>query len=135
MDVIPFPQWRAWFYTDEYGRNVVRLWLDEHEVPDPDRNAIQALLDICEYSGPEALSYCTLDLDDGFYALKCKHAGGIEMALVYYLGPFGPSEVTFLACAEIEGKKLRPSYVRGVAEENLEKLGQEPKRRRREPVT
>lgn len=136
VDVIPFPQWRAWFYEDENGRNVIRQWLDELSISGPDRIAFQSLIDICEYSGPDALSYCTRDLGDGFYALVCRHGkASVQLAPIFFRGPFSPTEITFLAGARIDGKKLKPGYAKGIAEENLLALKQEPKRRRRESIT
>lgn len=132
MHVIPFKPWRVWFYVDELGRNGIRLWLDEKRVPGPDRAAFQALLDILEYSGADALSYSTIELGNGFYALKSKHEGGVMLAPIFIQGPFSPTEVTFLAGAAFEGKKLKPRYAVGIAEENLEALRANPKRRRRE---
>ena len=120
---------------DETERNVIRTWLDDMDASVTDRAALQALIDICEFSGPDALSYCTLDLGDGFYAIKSKHEGGACLSPVYCRGPFSPTEITFLTGATIERKRLKPRYAAGVAEENLEALRQEPGRRRREPVT
>ena len=135
MDVIPFKAWRAWFYVNQFDRNVVRDWLDEIGASMPDREALQALIDILEFSGPQALSYCTLDLGSGFYAIKSRHEGGMYLSPIYCKGPFSDTEITFLAGATIEHKRLKPRYAPGIAEENLEALQQAPKRRRREPVT
>jgi hypothetical protein len=123
------------FYVDEHARNIVRHWLYEQNASDADRHALQALLDIFDYSGPDALSSCTLDLSDGFYALKSKHKGGMELSPVFIRGPFIGSEITFLAGAQVEGKVLRPRYAVGVAQEDLEVLEKEPKRRKRERIT
>jgi hypothetical protein len=135
MPVIQFPQWRVFFFLDDQGRNIIRQWLDELEASDADRHSLQALLDICEYSGPEALSNATLDLADGFYALKSKHKGGMELSPVFIRGPFSDSEITFLAGAQIVGKTLKPRYAAGIAQENLEILQKQPSRRRRERIT
>jgi hypothetical protein len=135
MDVISFKAWRVWFYVDENGRNVIRTWLENIGASPSDRAALQALIDICEFSGPDALSYCTLELGNGFYAFKSKHEGGMQLSPVYCRGPFSPTEITFLTGATLERKKLKPRYAAGIAEENLEVLRQEPGRRHREPVT
>jgi hypothetical protein len=135
MHVIPFPQWRIFFFVDNHGRNVIRHWLNELEASDADRWTFQALLDICEFSGPEALSSCTWDLGNGFYSLTSKHKGGLELSPVFVNGPFGDSEITFLAGARIVGKALKPAYAVGVAQENLDILREQPYRRRRERVT
>jgi hypothetical protein len=138
VDVIQFPQWRVFFFLDEQRTNVVRKWLDEQGVSDPDRSALQALIDICEYSGPEALSSCTLDLENGYYALLSKHhKGGIELGPVFCHGPFGENEITLLAGArwDSKSKRLRPFSAVGIAEENLEILREDRTRRRRERVT
>lgn len=135
MDVISFPSWRVFFYWDGTGENVIRRWLSEQGVSSPDRNALQSLIDICEYSGPKALSYCTSELGEGFYSLHSKRKGGVELSPVFYVGPFSDSEITFLAGAQIEKNALKPRYARAIAEENLEELRREPNRRRREPVT
>jgi hypothetical protein len=120
---------------DKPGRNVIRTWLDDIGASAADRAALQALIDICEFSGPEALSYCTLDLGNGFYAIKSKHGGGAQLSPVFCQGPFSSTEITFLAGAIVESKKLKPRYAVGIAEENLEALQQDPGRRRREPIT
>ena len=134
MNVIPFKEWRVWFYVDQNDRNVIREWLNEIGASGPDREALQALIDICEFSGFPALSHCTLDLGDNFYVFKSRHGGGLHLSPVCYRGPFSDTEITFLAGATIERKKLRPRYAKGIAEENLETLKQ-VRRRRREPVT
>jgi len=135
MHVIPFPQWRIFFYVDDRGQNIIRHWLNELEATDADRWTFQALLDICEYSGPDALSSCTRELGDGFYALTSKHKGGIELSPVFVRGPFGDSEITFLAGARIVNKALKPAYAAGVAQEHLDILREQPYRRRRERIT
>lgn len=135
MDVILFPSWRVWFYEDDQGQNVIVHWLDEHHAAESDRSAFQALLDICECSGPDALTYCTVDLGDGFYGVTSKRKGGLEFCAVFCQGPFTESEITFLAAALWVEKVLRPSYIKGVAEDNLETLRKEPGRRRRERIS
>jgi hypothetical protein len=130
-----FPEWRAFFFLDELDRNVVRRWLDERSVSGSDRSAVQALIDICEFSGPHALLSCTIDLEDGFYALVSKRKGGPELSPVFCRGPFSDTEITFLAGAVVEQKMLKPRYVKAIAEENLETLLRDPRRRRREPIT
>jgi len=120
---------------DQFNRNVIRAWLDEVGATAPDREALQALIDICEFSGFPALAHCTLDLGNNFYALKSRHAGGIHLSPVCYRGPFSDTEITFLAGATIERKRLKPRYAADLAAENLEALQQAPMRRRREPVT
>lgn len=134
MGVILFPQWRVFSFVDNHGRNLLRQWLYELEASDADRHGLQALLDICEYSGPDALSNCTWDLEQGFYALKSKRKGGMELSPIFIWGPFSGSEITFLAGAHIVGKSLKPKYAVGIAEENLEVLEKEPNRRRRERI-
>ena len=56
---MPLPQWRVFYFVDDHGRNVIRQWLNDLEASDADRYAFQALVDICEYSGVDALSNCT----------------------------------------------------------------------------
>lgn len=135
MRVIPFPQCRVFFFLDDHGRNIIRQWLCELEAADAERHLFQALLDICEYSGPDALSNCTWDLGEGFYALKSKRKGGLELSPVFMKGPFSSTEITFLAGAHIVGKTLKPRYAVGIAQEHLEILEQQPNRRRRERIT
>ena len=101
-----------------------------------DRIALQSLIDICEYGGPNSLSYCTTDLGDGFFVLRTRRKGGLDLGAVFCRGPFSNSEITFLAGALAVGRnRLKPHYVKGIAEENLEALRKEPGRRRRESVT
>ena len=135
MNVISFPHWRVPFYTDPLDRNVIRHWLHEQGVTGPDRSALQALIDICEYSGIEALRSCTIDLGNGFFALSSRRKGSCELCPVFCHGPFSDSEITFLAGAMFEDDQLKPRYAAGIAEENLEALLKHPARRRREPVT
>jgi hypothetical protein len=136
VDVINFPRWRVHFYVDDLGRNVIRQWLYKQDISDVDRSALQSLIDICECSGPQALSYCTEDLGNGFYCISNRRKGGPELALVYCLGPVGDSEITVLAAALIDEQgDLKPGYVVGIAQENLSELQKDPRRWRREPVT
>jgi hypothetical protein len=121
--------------VDNRGENVIRRWLDEQDIPGPDRNALQSVIDICEYSGPEAVRSCTLDLGEGFYGLLSRRKGGPELSPVFCHGPVGDSDITFLAGALLVGKKLKPKYAVGIAEENLEMLRKYPERWRRERVT
>jgi hypothetical protein len=92
------------------------------------------LLDICQLSGPDALAYCTVDLGDRFYGLTSKRKGGLEFCAVFHRGTFTASEITFLATALWVKKTLKPRYIKGVAEENLDELLKEPGRRRRERI-
>jgi hypothetical protein len=124
--------WRVVFFLDEQGRNVISHWLDGCEAGNADRIGLQSLLDILAYSGPESLSYCTEDLEDGFFALKSRRRGGLELAPIFTIGPFSDKEITFLAGARIESKRLKPRYAKGIAEENLEALLKDPWRKRRE---
>jgi hypothetical protein len=75
--------------VDEHGRNLIRHGLFELSVAGPDRLALQSIIDICEHSGPMALSYCTQDLGDDFYALVSRRKGGPELSPVFCHGPFG----------------------------------------------
>jgi hypothetical protein len=134
VGVIPFPSWRVWFYEDDQKYNVIHRWLDEHGASELDRIAFQMLLDLCQYSGPDALAYCTDNLGDGFHGLTSKRKGGLEFCAVFHRGTFTESEITFLAAAQWVKKTLKPRYVKGMAEENLEALRQAPGRRRRERI-
>jgi hypothetical protein len=135
VDVIPFKSWRVWFYVDQNDRNVILDWLDQVGASPADRATLQSLIDICEFSGIDALSHCILELENDLFAIKSKHVGGIRLSPVCCVGPFSDSEITVLAGATFERKRLRPRYAGGIAEENLEALWQTPSRRRREPVT
>jgi hypothetical protein len=134
VGVISFPSWRVWFYEDDQKYNVIHRWLDEHGATGPDRAALQALFDICEFSGPDALAYCTVDFDDGFFGLLSMRKGGLELCAVFFRGPFSDSEITFLAAASWLDKVPSPHYVKGIAEENLDKLRKQPGRRSRESI-
>jgi hypothetical protein len=134
VDVIPFPSWRVWFFEDDEKYNVIHRWLDDHDASGPDRSAFQALLDICEFSGPDALAYCAVDLGDNFYGLSSNRKGGLDFCAVFCRGPFSDSEITFLAAALWIENELKPHYVKGIAEENLAMLIREPGRRQREPI-
>jgi hypothetical protein len=136
MNVIYFPRCRVRFYVDDLGRNVIRQWLYEQDISDADRNALQAVIDICECSGTRAISSCTEDLEDGFYCFSSRRKGGPEIKLVYCEGPVGDSEITILAGALVDEKgDLKPGYIKGIAEDNLKELQKYPERWRREPVT
>lgn len=121
MDVIPFKEWRVWAFM-ERGSSVIINWLDSVGADYSDRIALQSLIAICELSGPEALRYCREDLGNGFYAIISKRKGGLHLAVVYCHGPFSDTEITLLAGALIEKKGMKPRYVVGIAEENLESL-------------
>jgi|SRR5580704_852222 hypothetical protein len=136
MNVIHFPVWRVRFYVDELDRNFIRQWLYEQEISDPDRNALQTLIDICESSGLYAISYSTEPLEEGFFAICSRRKGGADIRLVCCEGPTGETEITALAGAVIdEDGELRPSYVVGIARDNLRELKKNPSRWRRERVT
>lgn len=119
---------------DDTGQNVVRRWLSENGASDADYVELQCLLDICKLSGPRGLRSCTLDLGDGFYSLQCKRKQGLNASPVFCFGPFSDSEITFLAGARMIGKRIVPKYVAGIAEENLEKLRNDPSRKRLENI-
>jgi hypothetical protein len=130
VDVIPFKACRVWFFLDEHGQNVIAQYFGTQDLSDGDRMAFEVLVDICEGSGRESLAYCTMDLGDGFHAVKVTNSGR-DLALIYCEGPFSPTEITFLTGAAYERKRLKPHYVKGIAEENLEALRASPSRRRR----
>jgi hypothetical protein len=121
--------------VDEHGHNVIRLWLDEQAILGPDRSALQSVIDICEYSGPDAVQSSILDLGEGFYGLLSRRKGGPELSPVFCHGPVGDRDITFLAGALFVGKQLKPRYAVGIAEENLDELRKHPGRWRRERVT
>ena len=135
MGVIYLPRWRVRFYVNEQGQNVIRLWLDQMSILRPDRSALQSVIDICEYSGPDAVRSSILDLGEGFYALLSGRKGGPELSPVFCHGPVGDQDITFLTGALFVGKRLKPKYAVGIAEENLEILRKYPERWRRERVT
>ena len=118
----------------EHG-NVIRQWLVAQNATESDRGALQALIDICEFSGPDAIRSSTIDLGDGFYALLSRCHGGMELSPVFCRGPFTETEITFLTGAILQKKRLKPSYAKGIAEENLRELRENPGRRVRERVT
>jgi hypothetical protein len=128
------PECRVVFFLDDQHRNVVRQWMIEQDAPDADFVALQALIEICEACGLHAIAHCTSDLGNGFYALKVQRKGGIFPSPVFCQGPFNSTEITFLAGARMEGKKIEPRYAVGIAEENLEKLLKEPGRKRHERI-
>ncbi len=131
VDVILFP-WRVFFYTDDSGQNVVKRWLYENEASEADYAALQALIDICKMNGPRGLASCAIDLGNDFYALYCQRKGGIQASPVFCYGPSSPTEITFLVGAKMVGKQIIPKYAAGIAEENLEKLSNDPTRKRLE---
>ena len=140
MDVIRssrelrFPEWRVWFYEDDQKQNIILRWLREHGASHSDHAALQVLIDICECSGVDALSYCREELGDGFFALNSRVKGGLSISPVFCVGPFSRTEITFLAGALRINKKLKPGYAAAIAAENLEELLKRPGRRRRERV-
>jgi hypothetical protein len=137
VDVISLRRWRCYCYFDELDRNVLRQWFFENQVTEADRIALQALLDIYEYSGPRAIAASVKDLGGGFYALLSNRKGGIYPCPVFCSGPYGEEELTFLAGARWNQKLKRPEprYVAGIAEERLEALQNDRNRRRLERFT
>ena len=133
MGVILFP-WRVFFYLDDSRQNVVKRWLRENGASEADYAELQGLIDICTLSGPRGLASCIRELGGGFHALQCKRKGGIQASPVFCYGPSSPTEITFLAGARMVGKQIVPKYVAGIAEENLEKLHNEPSRKRSEDL-
>ena len=135
MNVIPFPEWRVYFYLDDEGRNAIRVWLEAHEIGPVDRWPLQGLIDFIEMAGPDMVGSSIVDLGDGIYGLSSARKGGTPICLLFCHGPVGETEITVLAAAEIDGKRLRPKYAKGIAEEHLENLKRDSKRKRREPIT
>jgi hypothetical protein len=134
VNVISLRRWRVYCYVDEHRANAIYDWFIQNGVSEPDRNALQARLDIYEYSGLPGILASTFDLGNGFRALLCQRKGGINPCPVFCEGPFGEDEITFLAGARWNEKAKRPEprYVAGIAEERLEFLRLDRKRRRLE---
>jgi hypothetical protein len=108
--------------------------VDDNNISRPDRIVLQALIDICEFSSPHVLASCTYDVGMDFWGFK-QAQGWPGTGFSLLPRSFNESEITFLACAFVAGGHLKPKYVAGIAEENLDELRKDPKRRRREPVT
>jgi hypothetical protein len=114
--------------------NVVRKWFNDEQIGDVEWPAFQALLDIYESGGPRSIQACTIDLGNGFLGLKVMRRGGVLPCPIFRLGPFDEEmEITFLAGArwDEQKKRVRPFSAIGEAEENLELLLEDPRRRRR----
>lgn len=137
MSVISLKRWRYYCYVDDREENVIHNWFVQNHVTDADKSALQALLDIYEYSGRLAIAASTVDLGEGFYALLSQRKGGLYPCPVFCDGPLGEDEITFLAGASWNqrAKRPEPRYVRGIAEERLEALQRDRKRRRLEGFT
>jgi hypothetical protein len=134
MDVITFPEWRAYFYVGPDGQNVITAWLDEMEAPEVERYALQTLIDLLEAGGPGLLGGCIIGHGSGLFSLCSRRAGGTNLCPVFCYGPHGDTEITFLTRARMDGKRLSPRYAAGIAEENFENLLADPRRRRRESI-
>ena len=135
MNVIQFGKrgYAVYFFVEE-GVNVVREWFWNQENPDVEWAAFQALLDIYESGGVESIAASTMDLGLGFYGLKVVRRGGVLPCPIFSLGPFDEgTEITFLVGARWDDtrKRVRPFGAVGAAEENLEVLRANPKRRSR----
>ena len=119
---------------DANGVNELRRWFDENEVSMVDRNALQAMLDIYEYSGLPGIIASTVDLGNGFRGLLYQRKGGQAFCPVFCEGPLSHDEITFLAGASWNDKAKRPDprYVTGIAEERVEFIKADRKRRRHE---
>jgi hypothetical protein len=135
--VISLSRWRVYCYIDQNGVNAVRRWFDENDIPEADRAALDARLDIYEFSGLEAIRSLTVDLGNGFRALLCHRKGGKNPCPVFCEGPLGNDEITFLTGAlwNARAKRPEPRYAAAIAELALEVLHSNHKRRRRERFT
>lgn len=125
-------------YCFSEGRvNLIHRWFDETGVPTADRVALEAVLEIYRCGGLLSIIASTVDLGGGFRALFCHRKGGMHPCPVFCEGPFGPSEITFLAgaCWNQKAKRPEPRYVAGIAEERLEALQRDRNRRRHEGFT
>jgi len=87
-----------------------------------------------ENGGRRAIASAVEDIGDELFALMATGKGGLPLAPIFCDGPFSDTEITFLYGALWKGKVLRPYSAKGAALENLEKLRQEPGRRRRERI-
>jgi hypothetical protein len=135
VDVIQsMPRCRVVFFVGDQNENVTVEWLLKHGAELPDLSALQSQIDICEYSGLEAISQYLVDLGDDFYALKAFRKGGINPSPIFRKGPFNETEITFLAGARMIGKNVRPHSALGTAQDNLETLLAQPWRKRRERI-
>ncbi len=136
MNVIPFrreAKYVVHFFLED-GQNVVRKWFSKEEIAEVEWVAFRALLDIYESGGVASIQASIIDLGDGFFALKCVRRGGVLPCPIFRLGPFDEEmEITFLAGArwDEQKKRIRPFSAVGEAEENLELLLEDPRRRRR----
>ncbi len=63
------------------------------------------------------------NLGNGFYALRSKHKGGLELSPIFVKGPFSDTEITLLVGARIVNKALKPLYAAGITQEHLELYG------------
>jgi hypothetical protein len=136
VDVILLDRWRVFCYVDG-NKNLIHEWFAQNEVSYADRIALQARLDIYEYCGLPGILASTVDLGNGFRAMLCQRKGGTNPCPVFCEGPFGEDEITFLAGASwnVKTKRPEPRYVAGIAEERLEVLQLDRKRRRLEGFT
>jgi len=134
VNVIPFDRkvkWAIYCFCED-GVNVIHSFLDQYGASAADQLALDAKLDFIETQGPEMVQSVLTDLENGLFQLTSKRTGGLEIHLVFHRETFGKREVTFLAGAVMKGKKLRPGYVKEMANERLEDLRDDPKKRRRE---
>jgi hypothetical protein len=123
----------VYFFATE-GFHIVRRWFDDEGVADVEWAAFQALLDIYESGGLRSIQASTIDLGSGLWGLLVMRRGGSLPCPIFRLGPFDEEmEITFLAGArwDPQKKRVRPFGAIGEAEENLELLLQDPRRRRR----
>jgi len=135
MNVISMkkPQFSAYFFT-ESGVDVVRRWFEACVNAEAEWSAFQGQLDIFKAGGYHAIKSTTVELGNGLYGFKVQRSGGAIPCPIFTIGPFDKeTEITFLIGARWDEvkKRVRPYGSEGTAEENLETLVGDSKRRRR----
>jgi hypothetical protein len=124
---------RVWFYQ-ESGINVIERWLREIRATESDRSQLRAFLALYEFSGERAIASAADDIGDGLHILVSSRRGGPTLAPIFHYGPFSDLEITFLEGAVLDDKTLRPYSAKGTALERLERLREDPRRRRHERI-
>ena len=134
MDVILFkkPEFSDYSFVDDSGRTVIERWFDENGLQASVWSEVYVLWDFYKSYGPDSIRASIFELADGFHCLSVPRSSGF--CPIFKFGPFdGRTEITFLAGAKWDDRKklVRPYSAIGTAQENLEVLLANPKRRRR----
>jgi len=136
--VIVLPKWRVFCFLSARKYNVIREWLDDHEVSAAQRAKFQLLLDLLESGGPTSVPgfISETPVARDIYKAKIKgNKGWIQLRPMLCKGPLAMDrEFTFLFGAVEKDRELIPRDCKQRARDNRAIVIADSTRRRHEGV-